>query len=382
MDWLEVPKENDDAGSDLSGLPVTERQSSGPRHDLDLPQLYTKPSAALLLSTLSQLALGLSSWDVDAPENKEPSLLDGNGVPSYLTRIISSPLNWIEKGEDKEAIWEAASKRLSERSGRTAMPSMRRTFVIPVLVPTQDATTDQKFLNIQLYEPSLTGDNLGHKTWIASYLLAKRLPILLPRHFPSIRFSSSTSTGPATGGSTSSDVRPRVLELGAGTGLVGLAASGLFSVDIHLTDLAPIVANLEYNIRQSQALAKCRGSDVSAGELDWSESPGEVDEEEKYDIIFAADSLYAPEHSVWLVATMANYIRKGAESRVFVELPLRPDSCYPEDFRAKMHNTGFGILEEGEETGYDDWQDSSHEGLEVRCWWSVWAWASASGVED
>lgn len=261
------------------------------------------------------------------------------------------------------------------------MPSMRRTFGIPVLVPTQDVT-DPKLLNIQLYEPSLTGDNLGHKTWIASYLLAKRLPILLPRHFPSIDSNSSRSSEPATSGSTSYDVRPRVLELGAGTGLVGLAASGLFSIEIRLTDLAPIVANLEYNVQQNQALAKCRGSNVTAGELDWSESPSQVDEEEKFDIVFAADSLYAPEHSVWLVTTMADYIRKGAKSRIFVELPLRPESCYPEDFRAKMHTTGFELLEEGKETGYDDWQNSSHEGLEVKCWWSVWTWASASTVED
>jgi hypothetical protein len=335
----------------------------------------------LLLSTLSQLALGLSSWDAKPIKSTTASLTGQDGVPSYLTRIISSPLNWINNDEDKEEVWEAASKRLSERSGRAAMPSLSRTFNIPVPISTKD-TNGQKLLEVQLYEPSLTSDNLGHKTWIASYLLAKRLPLLLPQHFPSINTNSSRSIEPATSGSTSCDVPPRVLELGAGTGLVGLAASGLFSVDIFLTDLASIVPNLEYNIQQNQALAECSGSNVTAGELDWSESPSQVDEEEKYDIIFAADSLYAPEHSVWLLTTMADYIRKGATSRIFIELPLRPGSCYPEDFRAKMHNTGFEILEEGKETGYDDWQDSSHEGLEVKCWWSVWAWASASTVED
>ena len=284
------------------------------------------------------------------------------------------------------------------------MPSLSRTFKIPVAMSNgrEGHWGDERKINVQLYEPSLTGDNLGNKTWIASYLLAKRLPILLPRHFPSIKAFSAQRRGlsqsedsktrdqslihqlgnPNAHSALSNDLRPKILELGAGTGLVGLAASGLFSVDIHTTDLAPILPNLEHNIRQNEAIARFSGSFVTAGELDWSESLVLLREDEKYEIVFAADSLYAAEHSGWLVSTMADYLRKGEKSRVFVELPLRPDSSYPGEFRRKMEDAGFGLLEEGEEVGYDDWQNSSHEGLEVSCWWSVWAWASSTRLHS
>ena len=343
---------------------------------LDLPQLHTKPSASSLLSTLSQFTLHLSSWDTPAHGTKNPQPINQDAIPSYLTRIISSPLTWIPDDEDKEAIWESASKRLSERSGRSAMPSLSRTFKIPVPDATGCCSEGGKLFHVHLHEPSLTGDNLGHKTWIASYLLAKRLPLLLRQHYPPIR-----KIPPRSSSSSSSDSRPKVLELGAGTGLVGLAASGLFAIHIHLTDLAPIVPNLQYNIQQNHPMAKFSGSSVTAGELDWSSDLVDADEEDKYDIVFAADSLYAAEHSGWLVSTMAEYLRKGKRSRIFVELPLRPNSSYPEDFRRKMGETGFQLLEEGEEIGYDDWQTSSHEVAEVTCWWSVWSWSSTPLTE-
>ena len=253
------------------------------------------------------------------------------------------------------------------------MPSLSRTFKIP-LSPEPTRTEDEgRALNINIYEPSLTGDNLGHKTWIASYLLAKRLALLLPRHIPSIENSEPRHRRNNTGGSKNK--RPKVLELGAGTGLVGLAASGLFAADIYLTDLPHILPNLQYNIEQNASLVESTGSTITAGVLDWSKSTAVQGGEEKYDVLLAADSLYAPEHSAWVVRTVANHLRKRDESRVFVELPLRPGSEYPEDFRRGMHAAGLKLLEEGEESGYDDWENSSREGIEVTCWYSVWAWA-------
>ena len=112
--------------------------------------------------------------------------------------------------------------------------------------------------------------------------------------------------------------------------------------------------------------------------LDWSNitTAGQDNEEgEKYDIILAADSLYAPEHAGWVVRTVGECLRKGKESRVFVELPLRDGSVYPEDFRRGMEGAGFEVLEEGEESGYDDWEDEARKGIQVTCLYSVWAWA-------
>lgn len=242
-------------------------------------------------------------------------------------------------------------------------------------------------IDIKIYEPSLTGDNLGHKTWVASYLLAKRLPDLLSSHFlcdPTRHQAHTTQTDdrvwrikdPLTIPSWSGETRPRILELGAGTGLVGLTASTLLSADVHLTDLPAIVPNLQHNIQSNSALAERSGSRVTASVLDWSWIPQTLQEDDKYDIILAADSLYAPEHAKWLATTIGVYLqKKTGRGRILVELPFR--SAQPpehEEFRNEMSSNDFQLVEEGEETGFDDWENTSSEKVEVICWWSVWQW--------
>lgn len=61
-----------------------------------------------------------------------------------------------------------------------------------------------------------------------------------------------------------------------------------------------------------------------------------------------------------------------------VELPLR--EAYGDErreLRSRLEEVGLGVVEEGEEVGFDDWSDGSGRGngrVEVRCWWSVWGW--------
>lgn len=275
------------------------------------------------------------------------------------------------------------------------MPSVSRTFKIPTDSQDASATAD-----IKLYEPSLTGDNLGHKTWVASYLLAKRLPILLPRHFPGIRTSSEPDNLDLTLrtkyandnphehrhqpiiSSPTTSTRPHILELGAGTGLVGLAAAALFPTHTHLTDLPSILPNLQHNVAANASLTAATSSTVTAGALDWSDPDSyllTIKDPINYDLILAADSLYAPEHPAWIVRVMGTLLKRDEErsARVVIELPFRSEvPPEHEDLRGRMREGGFVLVEEGEEVGFDDWEDLSEEGgqLEVRCWWSVWRW--------
>ncbi|KAL8856222.1 MAG: hypothetical protein Q9178_007139 [Gyalolechia marmorata] len=338
----------------------------------DLPQLYTRPSSASLLLTLEQLKVKPTAWDVV----EEASQYDEASLPRYLTSIVASSLAWIEEDSVREQIWEAASSRLSERSGRsgttcgslmlsqhaetdrlpTAIPSMSRTFIIPTSMADSD-------VSITLREPSLTADNLGHKTWLASYLLAKRLPSLVS-YLPDLLESSG-----------------QVIELGAGTGLVGLAVAAMFDLHVHLTDLPAIVPNLLANVT-ANAENITKRSTTRVGEFDWSNvRQGHIENARDCGLVLAADPLYSPQHPAWLVAAIDHVLKRDVAARVVIELPLR-EAYAPEinELKSRIEGLGLAILVEGTEWGSEDWEDAhcGNERTEVECWWAVWRWAPSS----
>lgn len=216
---------------------------------------------------------------------------------------------------------------------------------------------------------------------MASYLLAKRLPILLP-HLPSLNLPGRKTILEKS--PCSSNLAPKILELGAGTGLVGIAAAALFSVHVHLTDLAVILPNLQANTSRNAGLISgdC-GGEMSSGVLDWSDLPpleedGQKDSLQKTEIILVADPLYSPLHPTWLVNAIERFLQRGKMARVVVELPLR-DAYIPEVeiFKKEMKARGFNLLMDGKEVGYDDWggaRRDEQEKLEVTCWWGIWGW--------
>lgn len=343
---------------------------------LDLPQLYTKPSAETLLQTLALLTSAPPSWDrgnaehgidstIHVPEGHnaapQPTQINPEGITRYLTSIVSSSLRWIDDDEAKEEIWNQASSRLSERSGRSAMGAISRKFRI---------STATGSFELNIHEPALTGDDLGLKTWAASYLLAKRL--------------CTFDLVPA-----GTQQRLQVLELGSGTGLVGLAMAGL-GADVILTDLPSIHKNLARNTETNSALIDHNGGLARTGVLDWTDPtvcvliPDAEDDSKsetitrKFPLILAADSLYSPEHPHMLVDSIEAWLSDDQDAKVIVEFPYR-DAYLPEIrvFRERMTQLGLHIVEEGEEEGYDDWGASGTLGDPdddnvVTCWWSIW----------
>ncbi|KAI2607788.1 putative methyltransferase-domain-containing protein [Hypoxylon sp. NC1633] len=93
---------------------------------------------------------------------------------------------------------------------------------------------------------------------------------------------------------------PRIVELGAGTGLVSLVLDkalphlGFTGTSLIATDYHPaVLANLEFNIKFGQA-------DVQACTLDWSTPVMEAPLDKPADMLIATDVVYAPEHAIWL----------------------------------------------------------------------------------
>lgn len=188
-----------------------------------------------------------------------------------------------------------------------------------------------------------------------------------------------------------------MLELGAGTGLVGIAAALLFpTATVHLTDLPAIIPNLQVNVSQNISADPEPSSTqrVTVGVLDWSKPHqngdklvGETCAENSFDIILAADPLYSPLHPAWLIDTISYFLKRQKEAKVIVELPLREVyGAEVEEFLAKMQVRGLVLVKQGEESGFEDWKDLGDEGkkTEVNCWWGVWGWDDMQdlGLED
>lgn len=215
-------------------------------------------------------------------------------------------------------------------------------------------------VQLTLYEPAMTADNLGLKTWASSYLLAKQL-CSLRQYIPDL--------APAA----------EILELGAGTGLVGMAAALVFQRHAILTDLPEIVPNLEQNALSNSEAISSRDGSASAAVLDWTR-PDELEldsfegSSNSFPLILAADPIYSSDHPRMLVDAIKWHLSANKSARVVIELPLRDAYAHErQDLRDRLTGIGLRIVEQGEEVGYDDWSaGQGEEPSEVRCWWSIW----------
>ncbi|KZV72775.1 hypothetical protein PENSPDRAFT_649532 [Peniophora sp. CONT] len=127
----------------------------------------------------------------------------------------------------------------------------------------------------------------------------------------------------------------RVLELGAGTGLVSLTLGKLaehlkLPLDVVATDNHPLVldnlrANVDANLGPSSPT-------VRVARLDWTEVytaakagnssslPLDAALTATFDVIFGADIVYAPEHARWLHACAAHFLRPDGQFHLVVAL--------------------------------------------------------------
>lgn len=232
-------------------------------------------------------------------------------VHSWLTRIISS----FEIDPDTQ---ERAARILASLCGKPASAKAITRFTFgPVDVLIQDR--------------AVTADALGNRTWGAAPLLSQRL--VKAYYETSVRSKS-------------------VLELGAGTGLVGFALLAaainmgqilqLDTTDYHPHVLATLQANLELNAFPSfdpEASTSARvsrldwqvvhdqvqGSDSShytstaqslpqeASDPEattWPDLAALQDNSTSYDVLIAADCIYDPLHATWIRSVASKYLTR------------------------------------------------------------------------
>ncbi|KAM7224353.1 putative methyltransferase domain containing protein [Rhypophila decipiens] len=342
-----------------------------------LPHLWQKPTSPDLLNCLKELRIEPPVWNLKVSRTeilKEQSQIlaahDKREIISFLSSIIKSSLSWIESEDEREEVWNEASKRLSERCGRTAMGEITRNW------PFKDPSYGEFSLTIR--EPPLTGDSLGLKTWGSSYVLAQLLPRFALGPLAHLLLDDVGTRAHAV----------EVLELGSGTGLLGLAAAASWQARVVLTDLPTIISNLAFNADLNRQTIEVHGGRVDTAPLTWGGEEDEIDPRFRstnhYKLIIVADPLYDDDHPALLAGAINEQLSLGSDSRVLVMVPQRDETTKGllATLRTEMLQQSSPLVceEESIVAGEDDWGDDGDDddSKRVGFWWGIFRRDAAS----
>ncbi|PWN26479.1 hypothetical protein BDZ90DRAFT_233115 [Jaminaea rosea] len=282
-----------------------------------------------------------STQSRDEEDDSTAHDLEHRFAHSWLTRIVSGEVPGLED-EDQDR----AARALAALCGRPASEAQITAFLF--------CTADAIVARTRIGDVPITADALGNRTWGAAPLLARRLVGRYVRE---------------------GERAQRVLELGAGTGLVGLALAALRNTHVDLTDHHPhVLANLEANVKLND-LSEVAG----VYRLDWQAVhgaqphytstaqtlPADVPTSapylsplpagERYDTIIAADCIYDVHHPVWIRSVAQRYLTQNGVLHLIT--PLREThKAEVEAIYGAFPREGEGlcITWEGDEVGYDD----------------------------
>lgn len=211
--------------------------------------------------------------------------------------------------------------------------------------------------------PGVRAENLGLKTWGAAWILANRID-RLRKH---VKNKSNTDKDLV-----------RVLEIGAGTGLSGLAAAALWRCHVMLTDLPSIVDALSANIQLNHDLLEQRQAQAQCGTLDWFDAQqiyvrdGDhplSSKEQKFQVIVAADTLYSEDHPQLMTNTIFEWLARTERACFIVCYAQR--IAYLDHIRelwTLLEQGGLQSVEEGLEFGDASWDE------EAPFEWAVFKW--------
>ena len=249
-------------------------------------------------------------------------------VCNWLTALISHLQRCLSKGGDdleaREGLIDDAAALLAIFAGTASAGKLNRIFTFNYL---PSSSIRVQVTDIPLQNQDYT--TLGAQTWGGAHVLAEII-IQNPHRFG---FSPEKFQSAGAG--------PKVLELGAGTGLVSLAVyrylvSRRLGATIYTTDFNSVILdNLRHNISMNQSEIPGPNIDlkISCAFLDWSnpDAAGE-DLSDSVDLVLGADIVYEELHASWIHGCLEKFMRKprlGFIRPMFhLVIPLRPTHTF------------------------------------------------------
>ncbi|GAB2231838.1 hypothetical protein Droror1_Dr00010854 [Drosera rotundifolia] len=155
----------------------------------------------------------------------------------------------------------------------------------------------------------LSSRGLSFQLWPA----ATSLVSLLDDHRRNHSGSPLSSVFPSSGEEQPHGLR--ILELGSGTGFVGIAAAAILKASVTITDLGHVVPNLKFNVMSNSDMLASNNGNVDVAELNW----GHLDHMEAigrdYDVIIGSDVVYHDHLFDPLIETL-KYFLLGVDKKV------------------------------------------------------------------
>ncbi|KJA19261.1 hypothetical protein HYPSUDRAFT_143863 [Hypholoma sublateritium FD-334 SS-4] len=235
----------------------------------------------------------------------------------WLTALVST-LGDEQEGAPGSAasahahLVETAAALLAACAGTSAAGVVTRTLIFPAAgAPVRIALTDAPLDNADYA-------SVGAQTWGGACVMSEMIAED-PGAFGLGR------TAPAGGAPL------RLLELGAGTGLVSLVLAALASratapVEIVATDYYPsVLANLARNVRANYPSSP--PPIITTVPLDWAAFPGTPHAQRPcalqapFDVVFGADIVYEAPHAAWLRDCLATLLRRPAATSISASDP-------------------------------------------------------------
>lgn len=285
-----------------------------------LPSLRSRPSFTELTCFLRKLHRPPSDF------LNPPRLHIDQHELRWVTSVISNDLMWLN-ADDRAVVLDLASATLASNCGRFASPSLTRDIVIG-----NHKDPDREPLKLTIHEPTLVNDALGLKTWSTSFMVAQKLQEILAGHLRK-------------------DIN--AIELGAGTGLLGISVSRLFDINMTLTDYLPeVLSNLRRNVAENNA--KC-----TVELLDWANlAASEVIKNKTFfDLVILSDCNYTEEQP--LLVTRALTAISHAGSLVLCAYPERSGNAdLVEEFHSRLRGLGIIVLSQGHLYGFEDFDQA------------------------
>ncbi|CAG8572806.1 7999_t:CDS:2, partial [Scutellospora calospora] len=266
-------------------------------------------------------------WEINnLQECIEETSFASRSAVDWLTKLIASPLDWIQVDLQREEVIERAAKCIAASCGIAASGPITRYWSFPA------TPGDNKSITLKIRDSTLLDDDVGFKTWGAAYLLAKMC--ISGQAMPLNKIQSKF-----------------ILEIGAGTGLVGLTCAMIGCSNVLLTDYhLNVLSNVVYNVNLNQLQ-----NSVKVEKLDWEEIANCVEQklQQKFDIIVGADIVYEVVHTNWIPKVIKQFMTK--DGIFYLMIPLRPTHTLEvELFERCMEEQGFILQYQQDQPGLDD----------------------------